>query len=179
MKEISLHILDIVQNSIHAGASVIKIYISENNSQNLFEVKITDNGAGMDKETLNQITDPFFTTGNKKTGLGIPLLKQHTEATGGKLIIESEKGKGTIVDALFINDHMDRQPLGDIASTITGLVRTCPDIEFIYRHSYNSKHFTFDTNEIKKELDGIQINNNEIISFLNDMIKENLEEITT
>jgi hypothetical protein len=178
MKEISLHILDIVQNSIHAGASLIYIYIIEKKEQNYFEIKITDNGCGMNQETLNQINDPFFTTGKKKTGLGIPLLKQHAEAAGGKLVIESEIGKGTSIKAVFENDHLDRQPLGNIAGTITGLIRSCPNIEFVYRHTCNNKHFTFDTHEIKNELEGININNKEIISFLTDMINENLEDVT-
>ena len=178
MKEISLHILDIVQNSVKAGATLIYIAINENIKQNKFEVIIRDNGCGMNHEILNQISDPFFTTGNKKTGLGIPLLKQNAEASGGQLTIDSEEGKGTTVKADFLHDHIDRQPLGDITGTIIALIRICADIEFVYRHSYNNKHFTFDTKEIKNEIEGISINNNEIISFLTDMINENLEEIT-
>jgi anti-sigma regulatory factor (Ser/Thr protein kinase) len=178
MKELSLHILDIVQNSIRAGATSIKIIVAENLPKNSYEISIRDNGCGMDNQTLTQITDPFFTTGKKKTGLGIPLFKQHAEAAGGSLTIKSEKEKGTTVEAIFEHNHIDRQPMGDIAGTIIGLIRSSPEIEFIYRHSFNNKHFTINTNEIKNELKEININNLEIISFLTDMINENIEEIT-
>jgi hypothetical protein len=174
MKELSLHILDIVQNSIRSGASLIQIVVVENQDQNRFEIKITDNGCGMNMETLQQINHPFFTTDKKKTGLGV----QHAEAAGGSMAIESETGKGTSVKAVFEHNHIDRQPMGDIAATITGLIRSFPNIEFVYRHSYNNKHFTIDTQEIKNELEGIGINNKEIISFLKDMINENIDEIT-
>jgi hypothetical protein len=178
MKELSLHILDIVQNSIRANASLIEIYINENKDRNQIEIKIIDNGSGMDPETLAQINNPFFTSGTKKTGLGVPLLKQHAEAAGGNLVIESVMGKGTTVKALFEHDHIDRQPMGDIAGTITSLIRAFPNKEFVYRHYFNSKHFTIDTHEIKNELEGIDINSREIISFLTDMINENIEEIS-
>jgi hypothetical protein len=178
MKELSLHILDIVQNSINAGADLIEIFVDENKDQNRLEFKIIDNGSGMDKEILDQINNPFFTTGKKNTGLGVPLLKQHCEATGGKLTILSEKSKGTTVMALFEHKHIDRQPMGNIAATITGLIRAFPDIEFVYIHTINNKHFTIDTRQIKNELEGIDVNSKEIISFLNDMINENIEEIS-
>lgn len=177
MKEISLHILDLVQNSINAGANLIQIIIAEDMELNQLTIKIADNGRGMDQETLKLISDPFFTTAMKKTGLGIPLLKQHAEAAGGTLVVETEKGKGTTVNAMFQHNHIDRQPMGDITSTITGLIRAFPDIDFVYRHTFNNNHFTLDTREIKTELQEISINSMEIISFLTDMINENLIEI--
>ena len=177
MKEISLHILDIVQNSINAGANLIQIIVAEDMELNQLTIIISDNGYGMDQETLNLINDPFFTTANKKTGLGIPLFKQHAEAAGGNFVVETEKRKGTTVKAMLQHDHIDRQPMGDIAATITGQIRAFPDIDFVYRHTFNNKHFTLDTREIKTELQEIRINSREIISFLKDMINENLIEI--
>lgn len=177
MKELSLHILDLAQNSVNAGATAIQIIVTENTVANKLEIKISDNGKGMTDEVLKQISDPFFTTGNKKTGLGIPLVQQHTKATGGEFKIKSSPGKGTILTAVFAHNHIDRQPMGDIAATITSLIRSYPNIDFIYRHSFNNKQFTIDTCEIKLELDGIPINKKEIIDFIYDMIDENLQEI--
>jgi hypothetical protein len=177
MKEISLHILDIVQNSIHANANQIAIDITENTKLNILIIQVTDNGKGMSKELLDKVTDPFFTTGSKKTGLGIPLLQQHTEATGGSVKIESEQGKGTRITATFIHDHLDRQPLGDVTATLISLIRSYSDIDFIYNHSFNDRKFRFDTREIKKELDNIQINHPKIIAFIRDLFEKNSAQL--
>jgi anti-sigma regulatory factor (Ser/Thr protein kinase) len=178
MTELSLHILDLVQNSVNAGANLVQINILENTVTNKLEIKIIDNGNGMLAEVIAKVKDPFFTTGNKKTGLGIPLMKQQAEATGGKFEIISVDGKGTTVMALFTHNHIDRQPLGDITATIISLIRSYPQIEFIYKHCYNEKQFVLDTCEIKAELNGIPIYKKEIIDFIKDMIDENLQEIT-
>jgi anti-sigma regulatory factor (Ser/Thr protein kinase) len=179
MTELSLHILDLVQNSVKAGANVVKISITEDTKINILEIKIIDNGEGIDAELISKVDDPFYTTGNKKTGLGIPLIKQQAEATNGKFEINSVPGKGTTLYALFTYDHIDRQPLGDIASTIVSLIRAYPDVEFIYTHSYNNRKFNMDTCELKAELQGIPINSKEIIAFIKEMIEENLHEIIT
>jgi hypothetical protein len=150
MKEISLHILDIVRNSIHAGANQIAIDITENTKLNTFIIQVTDNGKGMSKELLDKVNDPFFTTSTKKTGLGIPLLQQHAEAAGGSVKIESEQGKTTCVTATFIHDHLDRQPLGNVTATLINLIRSYPDIDFIFNHSFNDRNFRFDTRKLKK-----------------------------
>jgi hypothetical protein len=178
MKEISLHILDIVQNSIQAGASLVRIIICEDPDRNIFSLEITDNGKGMNNEILQKVNDPFFTTSKKKTGLGIPLLKQHCEASEGSCVITSEAGKGTKVEANFQFDHIDRQPLGDITATLVSLFRSYPQIDFMYSHSYRSKNYFFDTRNIKEELDDISIENNEVINFLREMIAENLNNLT-
>ncbi len=179
MKEISLHILDLVQNSIHAHAKQIEIEIIEDIAGNKLEVKIKDDGDGLNQDLLNQIQDPFFTTKNKKTGLGIPLFRQHAEMTGGSFDIKSETGSGTIVHGVFGHDHIDRQPLGNIAATLTGLIRTNPDIRFRYKHSFGTKVFELDTSEVSKELEGLKITNTEVIRFLEHMIQENILEISS
>jgi anti-sigma regulatory factor (Ser/Thr protein kinase) len=178
MTEISLHILDLVQNSVNAGANAVQISIDENTIKNLLEIKISDNGKGIKTEELSKVDDPFYTTGNKKTGLGIPLIKQQAEATGGQFEINSVEGKGTTITAIFTRNHIDRQPMGDIASTITSLIRAYPHIELIYKHAFNNKIFTFNTGEIKAELKEIPINKKEIIDFIKDMIDENIQELT-
>ncbi|QQS50172.1 MAG: ATP-binding protein [Bacteroidota bacterium] len=179
MKEISMHILDLVQNSIQAQANNIGIEINENQGDDSFVLSITDNGQGMDEITLSRIMDPFFTTKNKKTGLGIPLLRQHTELTGGRVEIESKPGIGTRITGIFGYSHLDRQPLGDIIGTITGLIRSYPQLDFEYTHRLNQQHFDLSTFEIKKELEGISIANGEVIEFIKEMISENLKALQT
>lgn len=177
MKEIALHILDIVQNSIHAKATRIEIELKVSVLNDSMEISITDNGTGMDAGQLQQVLNPFFTTKKKKTGLGIPLLKQHAEMTGGNIQIESEPGKGTCLKALFGYSHFDRQPLGNIVMTITGLIRAYPQVHFIYRQSFDDRGFLFDTDAIKEELGEVPINNSEVINFLENYISENLKEL--
>lgn len=177
MKELSLHILDIVQNSIQAKATRIEIEVDEVITNNLLKISITDNGVGMEQAVIERVLDPFFTTKNKKTGLGIPLIKQHAELSGGNLEITSEVGIGTRLTASFEHRHFDRQPMGNIVQTIIGLLRSFPAIDFIYKHSVNAKNFELNMVEIKKELDGLPVNAPEIIKFLEQLIEENLTEI--
>lgn len=177
MKEISLHILDIAQNSIHAEASRISVEIKEDRINNVLTVAITDNGTGMSEDQIRKTLNPFYTTKRKKTGLGIPLFKQHAEMAGGDLNIHSELNKGTKLIATFEYNNIDRQPIGEITKTLTGLIRSYPQVHFIYSHSVDKKQFVFDTEEIKAELDGIPIHSAEIISFIQQMIDENIREI--
>ncbi len=179
MKELSLHILDIVQNSIHANASKIEVSIIENEQENQITISVADNGSGMSEEQIKNTLDPFFTTKKKKTGLGIPLLKQHAELAGGKIDIQSELGTGTTLSAWFEYHNMDRQPMGDLTRTITGLIRSNPEIDFVYKHKVADKEFILNLAEIKKELDGIPVNTPSVINFLDDMITESIKEITT
>ena len=178
MKDLSLHIMDILQNSIRAGASKIDLDIIENTVENTFRILFTDNGCGMDEEMVKRVIDPFFTTRTvRKVGLGLPLLKQNCEQTGGSLHITSKQGEGAQVEAVFIHDHIDRPVLGDIAGTVVLTASANPDIHFIYRHNKNGKIYTFDTEEVNEVLDGLSIQTPEIIQYLREMIVENLKEI--
>jgi hypothetical protein len=178
MKDLSLHILDIVENSISAKATFIEISIEENHLANTYWVTIKDNGKGMSREMLENVTDPYVTSRTtRKVGLGLPLLKMNAERTGGHLSITSEEGKGTEVKALFINDNIDRLPLGDIAGTIVILASANPMIEFVYSHSVDGEQYLFDTREIKEALEDVAINDNHIFKYLKEMINENLQEI--
>lgn len=135
MEDISLHILDIVENSIRANAKNIVIKISENRKEDYLTLLIEDDGKGMDKETLKKATDPFFTTKEgKKVGLGIPLLSQSAREGGGSLTINSEKGKGTKVYATFKLSNIDTKPLGNIDETIKVLRLSHPEINFIFEY---------------------------------------------
>lgn len=178
MKDLSLHILDIVQNSISANATFIEITIVESHQANTYIVMIKDNGKGMPPEMLEKVTDPYVTSRTtRKVGLGLPLLKMNAERTGGHLKIISQVGKGTEVKALFIHDNIDRLPLGDIAGTIAIQASANPLIEFTYTHSVDGEQYIFDTREIKEVLDDVPISDIHIFKYLKEMINENLKEI--
>jgi hypothetical protein len=177
MKDWSLHILDIAQNSLNAEATLIEILLTEDTDMDLLQLAIKDNGKGMREEQLHMLNDPFFSTGNKKTGLGIPLLKQQAETAGGNVQVHSQPGKGTTVTATCVHSHIDRQPLGEVAETIISLIRANPHIDFVYCHRLNKKEYTLDTRLIKEELKDMAINNKAIINFIKDMIQENLDAL--
>ena len=178
MKELSLNILDITQNSVKAGASLIEITVVESVLSDIISIEIKDNGCGMSKEFLDKVIDPFVTSRTtRKVGLGIPLLRQQAIDTDGRFDIRSVEGAGTTVYAEFRLTHLDRAPIGDMASTVTSLISAEPDIRYMYTHKTDSGEFVFDTDVIKSELDGISITEPEILVWLGDYIKENLENI--
>ena len=177
MKEIVDHILDIVNNSIRAGAKNIIIDIQESIEKDFLQLSITDDGIGIDEDTLKKITDPFFTTKkDKKVGLGISLLKYHAELADGSFEIKSKKNKGTEIIASFKMSHIDRQPMGDIAGTIILLITSHSNIHFIYKHQTDDGVFTLDTIEIKDIINDISTNNI-MRSSLKKYIEENLKKI--
>lgn len=178
MREISLHILDIVQNSIAAGASLVTVTITESTAENLFKVVIGDNGRGMDKELVERVIDPFTTSrSTRKVGLGIPLFKLAAENTGGSFRISSEVGVGTTVYADFVLDSIDRQPLGDISGTMLGLFTSYESIDFLYRHEAGGKVFEADTRELKKVLDGISFKEPAIFEWLSGYLNDGEREL--
>lgn len=178
MKDLALHILDILQNSVTAGATLVKLQIDEVPGKEEYLVKFMDNGKGMDAEMVKHVTDPFFTTRTtRKVGLGLPLLKQNAERTGGRMTIHSEPGKGTEVDVMFVYSHIDRLPTGDIPGTLALTVSSYPAIDFIYAHNTPEGTFIFDTIEIKETLGDLPINNPQVIAFMKDLISDNLKAI--
>ncbi|MGB7055024.1 MAG: ATP-binding protein [bacterium] len=180
VEDLSLHILDIIENSIAAGATNIELQIKERITENILVIKIKDNGKGMDKETLTKALDPFFTT--KKTrsvGLGLSMLAQASEEADGSFDIRSNPGEGTDITAQFTYNHIDRKPLGNMAETIVAcLVSLGSETDLRYCHCKNNNEFIFDTKEIRKVLSGVTINNADIISFLKQHIEEGLNAIT-
>ncbi len=188
MKELSLHILDIVQNSLKANATLIKIKIIEDFINDRLIIDIEDNGKGMSSEFLKTVTDPFVTTRNtRKVGLGISLLKATAEQCEGSLKVESEEGKGTRIHATFKHSHIDRAPLGSIEDTLVTLLITSEEamdgegekstVEYIYEHQINNRSFVFDTREVKKILEGTPINDFEILDWIKGYVKENIETL--
>lgn len=178
MRELSLNILDIAQNSISANASLITIEVAENTIENTLLIGIYDNGKGMSEEQVKSVIDPFFTTRTtRKVGMGIPLFKMAAEQTGGSLEIKSELGVGTEVRALFKTDSVDFTPLGDVASTIQMLITMNTDRDFVYKLKVNEKEFICDTREIKEILGDVPLDTYEVSQWLKDFIVENSNEI--
>lgn len=176
MRELSLNVMDIAQNSVRAKASVIEIEITEDTEQSTLEIKITDDGCGMSEEQVKSVIDPFFTTRTtRKVGLGIPLFKMAAEQTGGYLDIKSQLGKGTVVTAKFISSHMDMTPLGDINSTISILIRCNPDTNIVFTHSVDDKTFTLNTRELKEVLGDVPLDTPEVMQWIGDYLKEQTE----
>ncbi|WP_243641195.1 ATP-binding protein [Xylanivirga thermophila] len=167
-----------MQNSIVANATLIIITIKEDIKTDKLIVSVEDNGMGMDKETINRVIDPFYTTRTtRRVGLGIPLLKAAAELSGGCLNIYSEKGKGTAIMAVFGLSNIDRPPLGDMEDTVATLILCNPYIDFIYRHSTPGGQFELDTRAVKQQLGEVPICNSQVIDWIREYIKEGINQI--
>lgn len=142
MEDLSLHILDIAENAVAAGATRVLIAVNENEPRDLLTLRVTDNGRGMTREEQARVLDPFFTTGPKRTGLGLPLLAQTAELCGGRLRIASTPGHGTRVIVRLAYSHVDRPPLTKMAQTLMTLIFAHPEIDFGYRHTRNRLLFS-------------------------------------
>ncbi len=150
MEDLALHILDIAQNSLEAGASAIEIEIWEDLPGNAMVLSVRDNGRGMDADTLAKVTDPFFTTRTtRRVGMGLPLLAAAAKAAGGALTIDSKPGQGTTIRATFQHRHLDRAPLGDIETTLMVLVAGQPDKNIRFRHRINDRIFELDSGDFR------------------------------
>ncbi len=177
MKELSLNILDIAENSTKAKAELVEIAITEDDDT--LTIRITDDGTGMKEETLLSVSNPFYTTRTtRKVGMGIPLFRFAAEQTGGSLTITSKHYEeypdchGTTVEAVFNKKHIDFTPLGDVISTVTTLIQGHPSVDFLFTHKNGKGFVSLDTREIRAVLDGVPLDTFEVLIW----IKENLEE---
>lgn len=177
MKELSLNILDITENSVKAGATLIKILILE--SEELLKITIEDNGSGMTQEVLQSVENPFYTTRTtRKVGMGIPLFRFAAEQTNGSFAITSRHvdtypyNHGTVVCAEFNKGHIDFTPLGDVISTLTTLIQGHPDIDFLFTHEYGNLEVGLDTREIRAVLEDVPLNTFEVIAWIKDTLTE-------
>jgi len=174
MTELSLHILDVVENSIHAKATLIEITICAKVKSDVLMISITDNGYGMTKKVLEHVTDPFFTTRKTRSvGLGIPFFRYAALSSGGHFHITSKPGAGTKVEADFSLSHIDRLPLGDITGTIYTLITCNIQTDFVYIYQIDDRTFTLDTRQVKEILDGIPLNTPEVAAYLKGYLTEN------
>jgi hypothetical protein len=167
MEDLSLHILDIVENSISAGAKKVEIEIHEDIKGDLLMIEITDDGKGMDTGMLEKALDPFFTTKTvRKMGLGLSLLREAARAANGDLCIESEVGRGSRVKATFQHSHIDRKPMGDMKKTIISLIIGNPEIQIKYMHRKNDREHIFNTKNLEAEGDLSSISITELIKLI-------------
>ncbi len=179
MEDLSLHILDIVENSVVAGANKVSITVCEDKGRDLLSIEIVDDGKGMSEVLLQKATDPFFT--QKKTrrvGLGLSLLQQAAKRANGKFSIESKKGKGTTVKASFQYSHVDRQPLGDITQTIETLVIGNPSVDFYYEHKKDGLLSTFDTKRIRRRLSKMPISSPGGIEIIRECLRKTERDLS-
>ena len=175
MNDLSMHILDIIQNSLSAGASLIELDVREDVVNNLLTIIIKDNGKGMAPEQVAQVTDPFFTSRTtRRVGMGLSLYRQSAEQSGGTLKVESEVGTGTSVTATFGYDHVDRPPMGNLANTVVLMMSANPNHLFRFSYTYSDKSYSINTQEINEILDGLPIHDAQIIKMIQQIIEENM-----
>ena len=173
MRDLSLHLIDILQNSITAGASEVELQVSVDSDKDELSLSIIDNGCGMEPEFLQRVTDPFVTTRTTRTvGLGLPLLQASAQMAGGELRIKSVKNCGTSVFATFQISHIDRIPLGSISETIVATVAAHPNLELKLILINPDRKFSLYTRDIKEQLEDVPINHFEVLSWLGSYVYE-------
>ncbi len=178
MKELSLNILDITENSVSAGAQNITVSVTEDTAADIMKITVSDDGCGMDADFLSRVLDPFTTTRKtRKVGLGLPLFKLAAEQAGGGLELKSEKGVGTTVCASFGIKHIDRAPLGDIADTVATLVHGHPNMHFTFVFEIDDRGFTLDTVELSNQLEGVPLDIPEVLLWIKEFVRQSLLEI--
>lgn len=182
MKELSLNILDIVENSVKAGASLTEIIITE--LGDTLTLAINDNGCGMSEEIRKTVTDPFYTTRTtRKVGMGVPLLKMEAEMTGGTMTVESKweaeypDDHGTQVKAVFYKNHIDFTPLGDVCESVCTLIQGHPDRDFLFVHTLDGKTLCeLSTASLREILEDVPLNSFEVISWIRSFMQEQYDE---
>ena len=179
MKELSLNVLDITQNSITAGAKLIEISLIENSS-GILTLKISDDGCGMSQETVRRVIDPFYTTRTtRKVGMGIPLLKLAAEQTGGEVCIESKtvqefpKDHGTVVTATFDTKSIDFTPVGDMVSTMCTIIQGHPEVDYLFVHQTPLFDVSLNTAELRAVLgEEVPLSGYEVIGWISDYLTQ-------
>lgn len=178
MQDLSLHILDVAENGITSGATLVRITIDEDTAANRLTLVIEDNGSGMDEEFVAKVLDPFVTTRTtRKVGLGLPLLSQSAQEADGILTVKSKIGEGTIVRAEMSHDHIDRKPIGDMVETMATLIEGNATVDFVYTHRVNGTEYSLDTRDVRSELEEIPLNHPDVLALMRDNMREGLEEI--
>ncbi len=171
MEDLSLHILDVVENGTAASASLVAIAVVEDPTTARVTLRIKDDGRGMDPTMVAAATHPFVTTrSTRRVGLGLPLLQMAAEETGGSLSIDSTPGAGTEVTAVFRTDHIDCKPLGDLAGTMVTLILAHPQVDFVFHHDRGGETTELDTRELKQELGEVPITAPAVLNLIRDHI---------
>ncbi len=178
MQELSLHVLDLAQNSVAAGAALVQILVEENRPEDRLCIAITDDGRGMTPQQVEHASDPFYTTRTtRKVGLGIPFFEMAAKQTGGSFELSSRPGGGTSVKAAFVPSSIDCLPLGDMAGTLCALIGCNPEMDFVYTHRVDGRSYTADTREFRQVLEGVPLSEPAVLAFIRDYITENSEAL--
>jgi hypothetical protein len=178
MREIALHLLDIAENSVAAGARSVSISVAEDTQANWLNAAVRDDGKGMDETMVRQVIDPFVTSRTtRKVGLGIPLFKAAAEACGGRLHITSAPGQGARLEASFQHSHIDRMPLGDLAGTLLTLVVAYPHINWTLDYCVDGRSYAFDDAPIKAELGDLPLTEPDVLAFLREYIQQGIASV--
>jgi hypothetical protein len=178
LKEIALHILDIAENSVAAGAREVEITVEEDVPGSRIRISVQDDGAGMDEHTMAHVTDPFVTSRTTRVaGLGIPFFKAAAEACNGGLWITSTPGKGTRLEAEFVRDHIDRMPLGDLAGTMLTLVTCLPEIHWVFHYWTDGEAFSFDDGPVKEVLGDVALTEPSVLAFIRKTLEDGVSSV--
>jgi len=178
MREISLHIMDIAENGIGAGADLIEIRVDEQRNANQLTIEIVDNGNGIPEENVDKVVDPFFTSRTtRRVGLGLSLLKAAAERCDGTFQLTSTLGKGSRVLATFVYDHIDRAPIGDMATSFGLLMVGNQDIDFTYVHKINENEFEVATRDIRQELGDVPLGDPAVYPLLVKSVKDGVNQL--
>ncbi len=176
MKDLAMHIMDITENSVRAGAEEIGVCLEYGGGK--LDLTIRDNGCGMDKEMVQRVTDPYVTSRTtRKVGLGLPLLKMNVLQTGGSLRVDSEPGVGTVVKAQFCTAHIDCIPNGDLSGTLALLITGNPKVNFSLEVKNGDQSFDLSTRELEEVLEGVPLSHPRVNVLVREMIKEHLEAL--
>ena len=178
MRDLSMHVLDIVQNSIKAGATLVTVAFTVDENR-VLTFSVRDDGCGMTPEFLARVTDPFTTTRTtRRVGLGIPMLKQSAEMAGGTFGIESEVGKGTCIHASFDLTNIDCIPMGDICDSLITLIVLNPETpDFVFQASAPGREALFDTRQVREALGGVSLAEPEVVAWMKESIDEEFKPI--
>lgn len=178
MRELSMHVLDLIQNSLEASATKITLLVTEDSRTDRLEISLADNGSGMSDELARQALNPFYTSRHtRRVGLGLPLLAAAAERCDGGLAIESRPGEGTTVRVSFALGHIDRAPLGDMAGTLLGALLHVPPVRIVYRHVVNGREFEFDSKELSEELGDVPFSHPAVIRWLREFLAEGFADL--
>jgi hypothetical protein len=178
MRELALHLLDLAENGVAAGARLIRILIREDGREERVGITVEDDGRGIPAALQPRAPDPFYTTRTtRRVGLGLSLFKEAAQRCGGRFRLSSEEGKGTRVYGSFRRDHIDLAPLGDVASSLAALITGNPEVDFFYRHEVDGAGYELDTRRIRNELEGVPIRHPAVLRYLSESIREGLREI--
>jgi len=179
VRELSLHILDVLQNGREAGATEVRLTIDEDHSADRLSVTVEDNGRGMNEEIMERVLDPFFTTRKTRhVGLGLPLFAAAAQRCNGNLKLESHPGQGTRVTATFQLSHIDRVPLGDITGTVLSFLMGDPPCDLVYVHRCDRQEFCLDTRTVRQELGDVPLSHPSVRGWLREYITQEEEQLT-